>query len=70
MKYDEHARRATLQLIKLFDRHQVEHVLKWNLDLDGCTFCSMEESIALLKTQPQRSLMTDYYLEFTKALQK
>ena len=70
MNLDEQARRATLQLIKLYDRHQVEHVLKWNLDLDGCTFCSMEESIALLKTQPQRSLMTDYYLEFTKALQK
>ena len=70
MNLDEQARRATLQLIKLYDRHKVDHVLADQLDLDGCTFCSMEESIALLKTQPQRMLMTDYYLEFTKALQK
>ena len=70
MKYDEHARRATLQLIKLYDRHKVDHVLADQLDLDGCTFCNMEESIALLKQQPQRNLMWDHYLEFTKALQK
>jgi hypothetical protein len=70
MKDDEQARRATLQLIKLYDRHQVDHVLADQLDLDGCTFCSMEESIALLKQQPQRNQMWDHYLEFTKALQK
>lgn len=70
MKYDEHAQAATLQLIRDFDRHKVDHVLADNIDEAGCVFCSMEESISKLKNPMHRTVMWDHYLGFTGALQK
>lgn len=70
MKYDAHARAATLQLIRLYDRHKVDHVLADHIDEVDCVFCSMEESISKLRDPHARSLVWDHYLGLTGALQK
>jgi len=70
MNLDAHARAATLQLIRLYDRHKVDHVLQGYADEVDCVFCSMEESISKLRDPHARSLLWDHYIGFTGALQK
>lgn len=83
MKYDEHARHATIMLIRRYAEHERNHLLPDLFpDIPGmkasdlgifdenCAFCRLEDSIGRIEDREERLEMWAHYVKFTNVIWK